>query len=155
MLTNKWGSAPGLKWWRFDALDVHQLYAVLRLREQVFMLEQNSLYEELDNLDQQSEHLLATADGELMGYLRLLAPADGPVKLGRIVLAKAARGTGLGPTLIREGLARAASQYPSRPVKISAQLALKDYYGQFGFVGTSEPYDDGGVLHLDMVKAAE
>ncbi|MBY6186056.1 GNAT family N-acetyltransferase [Marinobacter hydrocarbonoclasticus] len=152
MLTNKWGSAPDLKWWRFEALDVHQLYAVLRLREQVFMLEQNSLYEELDNLDQDAEHLLATAEGRLVGYLRLLAPQNGPVKLGRIVLAYEARGSGLGPELIRAGLARADKAYADRPVKISAQLALESYYEQFGFVGTSEPYDDGGVLHLDMVR---
>ncbi|MBY5922100.1 GNAT family N-acetyltransferase [Ferrimonas balearica] len=151
MLTNKWHSEPQQEWRRFDQLDGHRLYEILRLREQVFMLEQNSLYEELDNRDQEAEHLLATVEGRLVGYLRLLADADGPVKLGRIVLAPEARGTGLGPRLIREGLDHAATQYPGRPVKISAQLALKPYYQQFGFVGTSEPYDDGGILHLDMV----
>ncbi len=152
MLTNKWRSAPELEWRRFEALEGHRLYEILRLREQVFMLEQNSLYEDLDNWDQEAEHLLATVEGRLIGYLRLLAVPEEPVKLGRIVLAPEARGIGFGPQLIRAGLSRVDERYPGRRVKISAQLALQGYYEQFGFVGRSEPYDDGGVLHLDMVR---
>ncbi|MBY5992955.1 GNAT family N-acetyltransferase [Ferrimonas balearica] len=138
-------------WMAFDELDGHRLYALLRLREQVFMLEQNSLYEDLDDQDQAAAHLLVEQGGELVGYLRLLHVQAGPLKLGRIVLSPSVRGSGLGPTLIQAGIDEAHQRFPGRPIKISAQLALKDYYQRFGFAVCSEPYDDGGVLHLDMV----
>lgn len=149
MGTSQVSSCPHGRWYRFDELSLNQLYSLLRLREQVFMLEQDSLYEDLDNQDQGAEHLLVERSGELVGYLRLL-PGE-PVKLGRIVLPKSERGGQLGRQVIRAGIERARQENIGTAVKISAQLALLAYYQSFGFVATSEPYDDGGVLHLDMV----
>ncbi len=140
------------KWqWRaFDELTTLQLYSLLKLREQVFQLEQNSLYADLDDHDQQAFHLLLETDDGLMGYLRLLAAEGNQIKMGRIVLHPSARGQQLGRRLIAAGLVKAAAQVPAGIVLISAQVSLHDYYQQLGFVVCSEPYDDGGVLHQQM-----
>ncbi|QIZ77235.1 GNAT family N-acetyltransferase [Ferrimonas lipolytica] len=137
-------------WMSFEQLTTQQLYAVLQLREQVFQIEQNSLYVDVDGEDQQALHLLVEQQGQLVGYLRLLQPDEQLIKLGRIVLAPAARGGSLGRALIQEGLKHGQKLNPSAKIKISAQVALEQYYGQFGFEVTSTPYDDGGVMHQDM-----
>lgn len=141
------------QWRSFEALTRHQLYDVLTLRQRVFMLEQKSLYLDLDGEDSLCFHLLGvTGAGELAAYLRLIPPsgADTCVHLGRIVVAPAWRGRGLGRDLIERGLSRCRADWPSRLIAISAQHHLVPLYRQFGFVSVGEPYDDGGVLHIDM-----
>ncbi|GAA5219130.1 GNAT family N-acetyltransferase [Corallincola platygyrae] len=142
----------------FDELDKLQLLALLQLRQEVFMLEQNSLYLDIDDADPGCHHLLMTEQGELRGYARLTPPgvchSKYPV-LGRIVLAKEARGGGTGKVLIEKGLDWLHRHFPKQSIKISAQEALVDYYQHFGFEVVSEPYDDGGVMHLDMLLAPE
>ncbi|RCU48894.1 MULTISPECIES: GNAT family N-acetyltransferase [Corallincola] len=138
----------------FEQLSKAQLIAILKLRQQVFMLEQNSLYLDIDGEDEHCSHLLVEQDNVLIGYARLAPPAschpNYPV-LGRIVLAKQGRGVGLGEKLIKTGLDTLAKWYPGVAIKISAQQALVPYYQQFGFEEKGEPYDDGGVMHLDML----
>lgn len=139
------------RWRQFNQLNVNELYQLLQLREQVFQIEQNSLYVDLDDQDQQALHLLVSQQDKLLGYLRLLQPRNDVIKLGRIVLQSEARGSGLGRRLIDAGLAKARQLNATATVQISAQTALEGYYQSFGFVTVSEPYDDGGVLHQDMV----
>ncbi|SHI08993.1 GNAT family N-acetyltransferase [Ferrimonas marina] len=138
------------QWLPFQQLSVNQLYELLKLREQVFQLEQSSLYPDLDDKDQIAHHLLVTQNEQLIGYLRLI-PTDSAIKLGRIVLTEATRGQALGRELVQAGIARALSVAPSLPITLSAQQALQSYYEDFGFRACSLPYDDGGVMHLDMV----
>ncbi|WP_028117478.1 GNAT family N-acetyltransferase [Ferrimonas senticii] len=138
------------RWLSFNELSVRELYQLLQLREQVFQIEQNSLYVDIDGQDQQALHLLLSDGDTLLGYLRLLQPAPELLKLGRIVLAPAARGQKLGKPMIQEGIAKAKQLANHGTVKISAQLTLNDYYQSLGFTVISSPYDDGGVLHQDM-----
>jgi ElaA protein len=139
------------RWHRFDELSVDQLYAVLALRQEVFVVEQSSPYADLDFIDQRADHLLVSDGSALVGYARCFGPtADKPLaSFGRLVVAKARRGEALGRELVRRVLARLA-QGSCREVQISAQLYLEAFYAQFGFVRISRPYDDTGILHVDM-----
>ena len=139
------------RWQRFEELSRDELYALLALRQQVFVVEQSSAYADLDFLDQRAEHLLATAGARLVGYARCLSPsAEKPhASFGRLVVAPDHRGKALGKELVRRALAR-LSESACHDVQISAQLYLEDFYAQFGFARSSRPYDDTGILHIDM-----
>jgi len=121
------------------------------------VLEQRSLYEDIDGRDPGSLHLLALqGEGRLLGGLRLLPPAgaEEPVKIGRVALLPEARGRGLGAALLREALAEAARRFPGRPLFLSAQCDQVPFYERLGFAVSSEPYDDGGIDHVDMLRPA-
>ena len=139
------------RWCRFDELARDELYAVLALRQDVLVVEQSSPYADLDFVDQRAEHLLVTDGSALVGYARCYGPsAEKPfASFGRLVVAKARRGELLGKELVRRALARLA-QGGCRDVRISAQLYLENFYTQFGFARSSKPYDDTGILHIDM-----
>lgn len=139
------------RWHRFDELSLEQLYAVLALRQEVFVVEQSSPYADLDFVDQRADHLLVSDGFALIGYARCFGPsAEKPfASFGRLVVAKAQRDEALGKELVRRSLLRLA-QGNYRDVQISAQLYLEDFYTRFGFVRTGRPYDDTGILHIDM-----
>jgi ElaA protein len=139
------------RWHRFEKLSRDELYAVLALRQQVLVVEQSSAYADLDFVDQCADHLLAKNGASLVGYVRCFGPsAEKPyASFGRLVVARARRGEALGKELVRRALARLA-QSACRDVQISAQLYLEEFYARFGFVRSSKPYDDTGVLHIDM-----
>lgn len=139
------------RWYRFDELSLREFYAALALRQQVFVVEQSSPYADLDFIDQQADHLLLTDGAALVGYARCHGPLPGKSRasFGRVVVTGAWRGTGLGKQLVRRALARLATQ--SCPdVLISAQLYLETFYARFGFARQGSPYDDTGILHVDM-----
>ena len=140
-----------LRWHRFEELSRYELYAVLALRQEVLVVEQSSAYADLDFIDQRADHLLALDGADLVGYVRCYGPADERpyASFGRLVVARARRGAALGKELVRRALARLA-QGACRDVQISAQLYLEDFYAQFGFARTGKPYDDTGILHIDM-----
>jgi ElaA protein len=139
------------RWHRFDELSLEQLYAMLALRQEVFVVEQSSPYADLDFIDQRADHLLVSDGSALVGYARCFgASAEKPfASFGRLAVAKARRGEALGKELVRGALARLA-QASCREVQISAQLYLEGFYAQFGFVRIGKPYDDTGILHIDM-----
>ncbi|WP_298444987.1 GNAT family N-acetyltransferase [uncultured Ferrimonas sp.] len=137
-------------WLSFEQLDINRLYGLLQLREQVFQIEQNSLYVDIDGADQQAQHLLVEQSGQLLGYLRVLQPQPQLIKLGRIVVAPSGRGLKLGRKMIEAGIEKAQQLCPQGMIKISAQVTLQGYYQSFGFEVISAAYDDGGVMHQDM-----
>lgn len=140
------------RWQGFDDFTPSSLYAVLRFRQDVFIVEQQSPYPDLDGLDPVCHHLLVTDDaGQLVACLRARgADGDSPAFIGRIVVGSATRGTGLGRRLVAEGLAFMARTCPGQPIRIGAQQHLADFYAGFGFVAEGEPYDDGGIPHVTM-----
>lgn len=148
--------APRLAWFGFDALPPRLLYGVMALRQRVFVVEQNCAYADLDGRDFEARHLIAVTGDDLRAAacLRLFAPENADIapaaRLGRIVVSPDCRKTGLGPALIREGLAEAARLYPGFPVVISAQAALAGYYAGFGFVAEGAVYDEDGIPHVTM-----
>jgi ElaA protein len=139
------------RWHRFEEFSRDELYAVLALRQQVLVVEQSSAYADLDFIDQRADHLLATDGASLIGYLRCFGPSPekAHASFGRLIVASVRRGEGLGEELVQRALARLA-QGACHDVQISAQLYLEEFYARFGFVRSSKPYDDTGILHIDM-----
>ncbi|MEZ0469094.1 GNAT family N-acetyltransferase [Luteimonas salinilitoris] len=145
---------------RFRELDLDMLYAVLRLRAEVFVVEQNCVYLDPDDRDRHPNtlHLLGlAADDALAAYLRVLPPglAYPQVSFGRVVTAAAFRGRGLGDPLLREALREIDRHWPGTDVRIGAQAHLRTYYGRHGFVAASEPYLEDGIPHIDMLRRAD
>ncbi|HYG86207.1 MAG TPA: GNAT family N-acetyltransferase [Azospirillum sp.] len=143
-----------VRWLRFDAFTPDELYAVLALRQRVFVIEQASLFLDVDGRDPQADHLLLRRVGEpaILGYLRVFGPALGcdTASLGRVVVAETARGRGLGAVLVAEALRFLDRHHARADVAISAQAHLQRFYAGFGFVTVGEPYDDAGIPHVDM-----
>jgi len=135
----------------FDELSSAELYAIVALRERVFVVEQTCAYLDADGVDPACRHLWAEA-GAILAYLRIV-PAGvkyDEVALGRIVTAPEARGTGLGRALVRRGLDAVGGV----AVRISAQAHLERFYADFGFRTASDVYLEDGIPHLDMLRAA-
>ena len=136
----------------FDELSVAELYAILALRGRVFVVEQNCPYLDPDGADQVSHHVWATNEaGEIVAYLRVVPEGVKfpEVSIGRVITAPEARGTGLGKELMRRGIAAAGAG----PIRIGAQAHLEKFYGDLGFTRASEPYDEDGIPHIEMVRA--
>ena len=146
------------QWRTFAELTSAELYELLALRQQVFVLEQQCFYNDFDGLDQQAHHLLGwrEVDGkrQLAGYLRCLAPGIKytEMSLGRVLTAKAARGLGVGRELIAHGIANAEQQYPGHRIRIGAQHYLEQFYASFGFQTITPVYDEDGIPHIDMLR---
>lgn len=135
-------------------LGKEQLYAVLKLRNQVFVLEQKCPYQDLDGQDLAGDtcHLMAWQDDRLLGYLRLLDPTSqgGDVVIGRVVVSEAGRGHGLGHELMVRALKQAKENWPDVPVYLSAQAHLQGYYRKHGFEAVGEAYLEDGIPHIGM-----
>jgi ElaA protein len=146
------------QWLEFEDIPREDLYEVLRQRQEVFVLEQKCLYPDLDGYDQAARHLMAwhTAGGkrQLAAYLRCIAPGVKfpEMSLGRVLTAASARGSGIGRQLLEQGLRRAEALYPGHRCRIGAQLYLEKFYGSFGFARVSDPYDEDGIMHIDMLR---
>jgi ElaA protein len=146
------------QWQSFSQLTGQDLYSVLAARQQVFLLEQQCLYPDMDGLDQDAHHLLGwrTIDDrrQIVAYLRCLAPGAkfAEMSLGRVLTTTNSRGAGLGRELLVEGIARAERQHPGHRIRISAQLYLERFYTDLGFQSVSDPYDDDGIMHIDMLR---
>lgn len=142
----------------FNDLAVADLYQVLQQRQDVFILEQTCFYQDFDGLDQQAHHLLGwtTIDGkrQLGAYLRILAPGAKytEMSLGRVLTSRAARGSGIGRELLAQGIAHAERLHPGHRIRIGAQRYLEKFYAGFGFATFSEPYDEDGIIHVDMMR---
>ena len=146
------------QWLNFESIPREDLYEVLRQRQAVFVLEQQCLYPDLDGFDQAAHHLMAwhTVDGkrELAAYLRCIAPGIKypEMSLGRVLTAPAARGTGIGRQLLEQGIRHAEALHPGHRFRIGAQLYLEKFYASFGFETVTAPYDEDGIMHIDMVR---
>ncbi len=136
----------------FDQLSAPELYAILRLRQQVFVIEQDCLYSDLDDLDQQAIHLCAWQGDSLQGYLRALPPGVSypESSLGRIVVSPTARGQDLGRELVRRGIELAVARWPQTDICISAQAHLERFYQSMNFETVSDVYDEDGIPHIKM-----
>lgn len=139
----------------FAALTVEQLYDVLALRSEVFVVEQNCVFLDIDGLDRKTWHLLGRGDdGRLQAYARLLPPGlKAPDALiGRVVTSPAARGGGSGRLLMSEALAQCKRLWPAQPITLHAQAHLEGFYGSFGFTPVGDQYMEDGILHQEMRK---
>ncbi len=145
-----------LKWLckSFETLTNIELYALLRLRSEVFVVEQNCVFLDMDNKDQTCHHLLGYDGENLVAAARLLGPntAYQQMSIGRVVSSPAYRGTGAGKALMQQAIAECYQLFGNGDIKIGAQLYLKAFYESFGFVQTSDVYDEDGIDHIEMVR---
>ncbi|WP_225412878.1 GNAT family N-acetyltransferase [Stigmatella hybrida] len=149
------------KWKTFEELTLDELYRLLALRSEVFVLEQKSFYRDMDGADRACHHLLGEetkgAEGpSLAAYLRAVPPGlkFPEASLGRIVTAPGARGSGQGKVLLEKGLAFIESTYPGVAIRIGAQHYLQRFYEGFGFRRVTDVYDEDGIPHIDMIRPA-
>ncbi len=137
---------------RLEALDARSLYAVLKLRSEVFVVEQQCVYLDPDGADLEAWHLMGRNEaGSLQAYARLL---KGP-RIGRVVTAPGARGAGQGRALMQQAMAECERRWPGQAIALSAQAHLQRFYASLGFEPTSAIYEEDGIPHIDMKKASE
>lgn len=138
----------------FAELSVSELYAIITLREAVFVVEQACIYPECDGTDRVARHLWATPDDadDILAYLRIIPAGEkfAELAIGRVLVAPAARGTGLGRELMERGIVAAGPQV----IRIGAQVHLERFYASLGFRRESDVYDDHGIPHIEMLRPA-
>lgn len=138
-------------------LGKEQLYALLKLRSDVFVVEQKCAYPDLDGQDLEGDthHLMGWEDDQLMAYLRLLDPESqgGDVVIGRVITAPAGRGKGLGHEMMEQALKQAEKHWPQVPIYLSAQAHLQRYYGKYGFEVAGDEYLEDGIPHIGMRRS--
>ncbi len=139
----------------FTELTPHQLYAALQLRNEVFVVEQSCVFQDADNKDKESYHLLGYDDSVLVAYTRLVPPGIiyTEASIGRVVTSPLVRRTGAGKQLMQESIRQTHQLFGAVPIKIGAQLYLKKFYESFGFIQDSDTYLEDGIPHIYMLKS--
>lgn len=149
------------RWARLPELTALDWHAVIAARERVFVVEQNCPYQDADELDLASWHLIGTVDGAVAAYLRVVDPGRKSVhegryyaepSIGRVLTSPGFRGHGLGLALMREGIAGCARLFPGQGIRISAQSYLLDFYTGLGFAVVGEEYLEDGIPHHEMLR---
>ncbi len=138
---------------KFDELTAAELYAIIRLRNEVFVIEQNCIYQDADDKDSPSFHLAGWKDNDLVAYCRIMPPGISyhECSIGRVVSSPKYRKTGAGRELMQLAISRAFTQFNTTLIKIGAQLYLKDFYTSLGFTLSSELYLEDGIPHIEML----
>jgi ElaA protein len=136
----------------FDELGLSELYALLRLRQEVFSVEQNCGYLDADGADLNAHHVLGYQGGALLAYARILKPGSRyqQCSIGRVITASQIRRTGEGRKLMLVAIAHCVQLFPQADIRISAQARLEKFYQSFGFVTDGEPYEEDNIPHLAM-----
>lgn len=138
----------------FNELSIHELYSYLQLRVNVFIVEQNCPYPELDGYDEKSYHLAFVENNEPLAYARILPSGQkySRISIGRVIVKKEARGKGLAKELMNECLQFIEKKWPNQEIQLQAQSHLAHFYGSFGFKAISDEYLEDNIPHVDMVK---
>jgi ElaA protein len=139
---------------KFDELTNHELYAILRLRTEVFVVEQNCVFQDMDNKDQMSYHLMGWQDDQLAAYTRLVPPGvsyELP-SIGRVVTSPAVRRGGMGKLLMEKSIEETIRLFGSLPIKIGAQTYLDKFYRSLGFEPYGDIYIEDGIPHVEMIR---
>jgi ElaA protein len=148
------------QWRAFAELSLKELYAIMQARQIVFIVEQACPYLDADGYDERAWHLMGWAGQEeeriLAAYARVFAPGVkySEASVGRVITHPSMRGQGLGEALMREALRRLESLAPHAAVRIGAQMYLEKFYEKSGFRRVSAPYDEDGIMHIEMLRAA-
>lgn len=138
----------------FLELSAPELYDILRLRSEVFVVEQNCVFLDQDDKDQYCQHLSLFSDGKLAAYSRLV-PAGvsyAEISIGRVVTSPEFRGTGLGRELMERSIIACEELFGKAPIRIGAQTYALPFYASLGFVPEGEVYDEDGIEHIEMIR---
>lgn len=138
---------------KFHELTPDELYAIFRLRSEVFVVEQNCIYLDFDNKDQESWHVTGWNEGKLVAYTRLLPAglAFEEPSIGRVCTSPSARKSGVGRELMNYSMMKALELFGKTSLRIGAQLYLKSFYESLGFNQSSDVYLEDGIKHIEMV----
>ncbi len=138
---------------KFDELTASELYSIMQLRNEVFVVEQNCVYQDADDKDQKSFHLCGWDDEKLVAYTRIIPQGISytEASIGRVVTSPAYRKTGAGRQLMKESIRRGFSEFNCTAIKIGAQIYLTAFYQSFGFVQCSNEYLEDGIPHIEMI----
>lgn len=139
---------------KLENLNPKSIYELLKARQDVFVLEQQCFYEDIDTLDYSAWHLIGWMENKLAVYARLLPPdlRYPDASFGRVLTVKTYRRTGLGRMLMQKILEKMQELFPNIPIRISAQEYLESFYQEFGFTTVSEPYLEDEISHVEMLK---
>ena len=137
----------------FTELSNTELYAVLRLRSEIFVVEQNCVFLDADNKDQFSYHLMGWQNNELVAYTRLVPPGMiySEPSIGRVVTSITVRGSGIGRQLMQQSIIECKKLFGEQPIRIGAQFYLVDFYRSLGFIPTGGIYPEDGIPHIQML----
>lgn len=137
---------------KFNELTLEELYEILKLRSEVFVVEQKCIYNDIDGKDLTSSHIMIKENGKIKAYLR--ASQQGvsyeDASLGRVLVSPDGRGKGYAKTIVTKGVEYILNNFNTTKITISAQEYLKNFYSEIGFKPISEVYDEDGIPHLDM-----
>ena len=137
---------------RFNELFTHELYDLLRLRSEVFVVEQNCVYQDIDNKDQKAIHVLGYLNEKLIACSRIFAPGDyfKEASIGRVIVSPQYRANKYGHDLMSVSIQAVVQHFNTTNITISAQEYLKKFYESHGFIQTSKPYLEDGIPHIEM-----
>ena len=138
---------------KFEELTPHELYAILRLRNEVFVVEQNCVFQDADDKDQGCWHFMGFEGNNLAAYTRLVPPGFiyDEISIGRVVSSPDYRRSGIGKELMQGSIKKCYELFGKLPIKIGAQFYLKKFYSSFGFEQVSEIYLEDGIEHIYMI----
>ncbi|WP_400071254.1 GNAT family N-acetyltransferase [Zobellia russellii] len=138
----------------FEALTKLELYHILRLRSEVFVVEQDCVYQDIDNKDQKALHVIATKNNEIVAYTRIFKPGDyfDEASIGRVVVKYSERKYGYGKDIMKASIAAVEKHFNTPVMKVSAQLYLERFYHTLGFDQVGDGYLEDGIPHIGMVR---
>ena len=138
---------------KFDELTLQELYAILQLRIEIFVVEQNCAFQDADNKDMNCYHLMCWESARLTAYARLVPAgvAFAEVSIGRVVTSSQVRRKGLGKELMQRSITNCYALFGKQPLRIGAQLYLKSFYESFGFRTDGSIYLEDGIEHIEMI----
>tara|TARA_B100000508_G_C11364562_1_gene230603 strand:+ start:228 stop:680 length:453 start_codon:yes stop_codon:yes gene_type:complete len=138
----------------FQELKLNELYDLLRLRAEVFVVEQDCIYQDIDGKDQKAIHVLGTSEGKLIAYTRCFSPGSyfEEAAIGRVVVSKNFRNQDFGYQIMEASIQAVEEIYKTSTIKISAQEYLSRFYESLGFQPTGKEYLEDGIPHIEMIK---
>ncbi len=147
---------------RFDDMTPHQVYSLLKLRQQIFIIEQECIFPEIDGLDPLCLHIFALDGDEVLAAARIVGPGIDPdhaeqgdrPAIGRVVTSEVLRGQGIGRELMARAIETCEKDFAGKPIYLNAQLYLRGLYQSLGFVQFGDEYDEDGIAHISMERPA-
>ena len=139
----------------FEELSLHELYELLQLRAEVFVVEQDCVYQDIDGKDEKALHVMGYEDGKLVAYTRIFSPGIyfKEAAIGRVVVREGNRKNQYGHQILRASIIAIEEKFKSRNIKLSAQTYLTKFYESHGFKKTGEGYLEDGIPHIAMIKS--
>lgn len=138
----------------FQQLSLNELYYILQLRSEVFVVEQDCVYQDVDGKDQKALHIIGKKGDKIVGYTRVFKPGDyfKESSIGRVVVSKKERHLNYGEQLMKASIYAIEANFNTKEIKLSAQKYLEKFYNNLGFITEGEPYLEDGIPHIAMVK---